>query len=122
MAVYPNYRPSSDNEMLYKFKSKAAGDLILLQGNGERILQIIGKEPGPKGIILPEQMPAAIQALESAVARAEQQRPDADQQDGGEADKDVPAADLVTLRQRAAPFIDMLKRCHEADKEIVWGV
>lgn len=122
MAAYPNYRPSSDNEMLYKFKSKAAGDLILLQGNGERILQIIGKEPGPKGIILPEQMPAAIQALESAVARAEQQRPDADKQDGGEGDKDVPAADLVTLRQRAAPFIDMLKRCHEADKEIVWGV
>ncbi len=108
--------------MLYKFKSKAAGDLILLQGNGERILQIIGKEPGPKGIILPEQMPAAIEALETAVARAEQQRSGGEKPDGDAVDNDIPAADRVTLRQRAAPFIDMLKRCHKADKEIVWGV
>jgi len=106
--------------MLYKFKSKAAGDLILLQGNGERILQIIGKDSGPKGIILPEQMPAAIEALEKAVAQAKSPST-TDGAAGADADKDVPAADRVTLRQRAAPFIDMLKRCHQADKEIVWG-
>ena len=41
--------------MLYKFKSKAAGDLIMLEPNGRRVLQIIGKEPGPKGIVLPEE-------------------------------------------------------------------
>ncbi len=107
--------------MLYKFKSKAAGDLILLQANGERILQIIGKDAGPKGIILPEQMPAAIAALEKAVAGAEAPST-TDGPGSAEADKDLPAADRVTLRQRAAPFIDMLKRCHKADKEIVWGV
>jgi hypothetical protein len=103
--------------MLYIFKSKAAGDLILLQANGERILQIIGKEPGAKGIILPEQMPAAIAALEKAIARAEA----APGQDG-ESDGDVPAADRVTLRQRAVPFLEMLRRCHAAQKEVVWGV
>ena len=107
--------------MLYKFKSKAAGDLILLQENGERILQIIGKDSGPKGIILPEQMPAAIAALEKAVAQAERAPPTESANDA-DADKDLSAADRVTLRQRAAPFIDMLKRCHQADKEIVWGV
>jgi hypothetical protein len=106
------------HNMLYKFKSKAAGDLILLQGNGERILQIIGKDPAPQGIILPEQMPAAIAALEKAVAQA--QKPSSGEAADGESD--MPAADRVTLRQRAAPFIDMLKRCHQADKEIVWGV
>lgn len=105
--------------MLYKFKSKAAGDLILLQANGERILQIIGKEPGPKGIILPEQMPAAIAALEKAIARAEAP---AEKNAEPEAGEEIPAADRVTLRQRAAPFTDMLRRCHQADKEIVWGV
>ncbi len=111
--------------MLYKFKSKAAGDLILLQENGERILQIIGKDSGPKGIILPEQMPAAIAALEKAVAQAESKPATESANDAdadADADKDSSAADRVTLRQRAAPFIDMLKRCHEADKEIVWGV
>ena len=34
--------------MLYKFKSKAAGDLIMLEPNGRRVLQIIGKDAQPK--------------------------------------------------------------------------
>jgi hypothetical protein len=105
--------------MLYIFKSKAAGDLILLQANGERILQIIGKEPGAKGIILPEQMPAAIAALEKAIARAEAAPGKDGEPDDG---SDIPAADRVTLRQRAVPFLEMLRRCHAAEKEIVWGV
>ena len=48
--------------MLYKFKSKVTGDVIMLQPNGQRVLEIIGKhsaaEPSTKGILLPEQMPA----------------------------------------------------------------
>ncbi|HYF41680.1 MAG TPA: DUF1840 family protein, partial [Ramlibacter sp.] len=42
--------------MLYKFKSKAAGDLIMLEPNGRRVLEIIGKDAGPKGIIQPDEM------------------------------------------------------------------
>lgn len=103
--------------MLYTFKSPAAGNLIMLQPNGERVLEIIGKDSGPKGIILPEQMPDAIAALESAMTQEEPQAgPD---KNAGDAS---PASDAVSLRQRAAPFVQMLKRCHEAGKEIVWGV
>ena len=108
--------------MLYKFKSKAAGDIIMLEPNGRRVLEIIGKDAGPKGIILPEDMPAAIQALDRAIAREE-----ADQQaavDEAKAKGEVPPRfdGAVSLRQRAVPFIDMLKRCSSAGKEIVWGV
>ena len=53
--------------MLYKFKSKVTGDLIMLEPNGRRVLQIIGKDPGPQGIILPAQMAGAAQALEGGV-------------------------------------------------------
>ena len=56
--------------MLYKFKSKAAGDLILLEPHGRRILEIIGKDPGPTGIIQLPEMAAAARALELAVACA----------------------------------------------------
>lgn len=107
--------------MLYKFKSKAAGDVIMLQANGDQILQIIGKQPGPKGIILPEQMPAAMAALDQAIARGQAAQSDAANDADGTKD-DTPAADRVSLRQRAAPFIDMLKRCHKEGKEIVWGI
>ncbi len=111
--------------MLYIFKSKAAGNLIMLQANGERVLQIIGKDVTPKGIVLPEQMPAAIAALEKAIEAEESgkaEQPAPDPVEGKDKDKDGVGAERVSLRQRAVPFIDMLKRCHEADKEIVWGV
>lgn len=107
--------------MLYKFKSKAAGDLIMLEPNGRRVLEIIGKEPGPKGIILPEQMPGALDALESAIRREEagQQAAVEEAKAKGEV---PPTFDAVSLRQRAVPFMDMLRRCEKAGKEIVWGV
>jgi hypothetical protein len=107
--------------MLYKFKSKAAGDLIMLEPNGRRVLQIIGKDAAPKGIILPEQIPGAIAALEAAVAREEaDQKALADQaRTKGET---PPGAEAVSLRQRAVPFLDMLRRCQKAGEEIVWGV
>ncbi len=107
--------------MLYKFKSPAAGDLIMLEPNGRRVLDIIGKAPGPSGIILPEQMGAAIQALEAAVS-AEDAAQQANAADNSTPDAVPPKADAVTLRQRAVPFIEMLKRCQKAEKEIVWGV
>ena len=107
--------------MLYKFKSKAAGDLIMLEPNGRRVLEIIGKDPGAQGIILPEEIPAAIAKLEQAIAREEAERQAAI--DEAKAKGQVPPKfDAVSLRQRAVPFIDMLKRCEKAGKEVVWGV
>ncbi|MBI2770290.1 MAG: DUF1840 domain-containing protein [Burkholderiales bacterium] len=107
--------------MLYKFKSKAAGDLIMLEPNGRRVLEIIGKDAGPKGIILPEQMPGAITALEGAIAQeeAEQKTMAAEAKAKGQV---APRFDAVSLRQRAVPFLEMLRRCAGEGKEIVWGV
>ncbi|HEY0825817.1 MAG TPA: DUF1840 domain-containing protein [Ramlibacter sp.] len=107
--------------MLYKFKSKAAGDLIMLEPNGRRVLEIIGKDAGPKGIILPEEMPGAMKALETAIAREEAEHKA--MIDEAKARGEVPPKfDAISLRQRAVPFLDMLRRCSTAGKEIVWGV
>ncbi|HRH05059.1 MAG TPA: DUF1840 domain-containing protein [Burkholderiaceae bacterium] len=114
--------------MLFKFKSKVAGDLIMLEPNGRRVLQIIGKDPGAAGIILPAQMPSALQALELAITREEEAIEAAKQtaRQGKDALEtsisDAAASDAVPLRQRALPFIELLKKCHKADAEIVWGV
>jgi hypothetical protein len=107
--------------MLYKFKSKAAGDLIMLEPNGRRVLQIIGKDPGPKGIILPEEMPAATKAIEDAIVREEAEHKAAIDE-AKAAGKVPPKFDAVSLRQRAVPFLDMLRRASKEQKEIVWGV
>lgn len=107
--------------MLYKFKSKAAGDLIMLEPNGRRVLEIIGKDAGPKGIILPEAMPAAIAALEGAIAQEEAQQKAAVEEARAKGEA-APRFEAVSLRQRAVPFLDMLRRASQAGKEIVWGV
>lgn len=107
--------------MLYKFKSKAAGDLIMLEPNGRQVLEIIGKDAQPKGIILPEQMPAAISALEGAVEKDEAEHK-AVLDEAKAKGEPPPRTDAVSLRQRAVPFLDMLRRCEKAGQEIVWGV
>jgi hypothetical protein len=107
--------------MLYKFKSKAAGDLIMLEPNGRRVLEAIGKDAGPKGIILPEQMGPALSALEAAIAQEEAEHKAI--ADEARAKGEVPPKfDSVSLRQRALPFMEMLRRCEKAGAEIVWGV
>ena len=107
--------------MLYKFKSKASGDLIMLEPNGRRVLEIIGKDPGPTGIVLPPEMEAAAAALEQAIAREEAQQ-QALIDEARAAGKEPPEFDAISLRQRAVPMIDMLRRCAVAQREIVWGV
>ena len=103
--------------MLYKFRSKAAGDLIMLGPTGDQLLRIIGKEPAPKGIIEPVAMPAAIAALEKAVADEEAVRAQA------ESEGAPPLREgFISLRQRAWPLVEMLRRAQAADHEIVWGV
>ena len=107
--------------MIYKFKSRATGDLIMLEPDGRRVLEIIGKTPGPQGIIVVEQMLPAVAALNAAIAKAEADLKAAAEAAGGVDNVPTPR-DAVTLRQRAVPFIEMLKECAKAEREIVWGV
>ena len=121
--------------MLYKFKSRSTADLILQEPQGRRLLQIIGKEPGPSGIVTVAQIPAAIEALESAVLAEERQvaaqqqaaaaaRQDKSGEDSAEEDdnaEDAQRSEFISLRQRAAPFIDMLRRSAQGGHDVVWG-
>lgn len=107
--------------MLYKFKSKAAGDVIMTQPVGDRVLQAMGRAPAPQGIFLAEDLPALISTLEQAIDDEERarERLQAEAKARGET---PPPREAVTLRQRAWPLIEMMKRAQQADKEIVWGV
>ena len=94
--------------MLYKFKSQATADVIMLEVNGRQLLEIIGKKPGPQGLITAAQVPAAVAALQAATTHEEalpKQRVDSDAEDEGSA-----KGAGVWLRQRAAPRRDQLQR------------
>lgn len=109
---------------MYKFKSRATGDLIMLEPNGRQILALIGKLDSPtagKGILLPTEMPAAIAALEAAVAEDEARRAKLAAQATAQGEM-PPKSEGISLRLRALPFIEMMRRCHRAGIEMVWGV
>jgi Domain of unknown function (DUF1840) len=100
--------------MLYKFKSTAAGDVIMLGPNGDQVMRLVGREPAAKGIFEVAHMPQLISTLEQAVAADDAARkPD---------DDEAPAkGDGVSLRQRVWPLVEMLRRCHAAREVITWG-
>lgn len=122
--------------MLYKFKSRSTADLILLEPQARRLLHVMGKEPAASGIVTAAQIPAAVAALEAAVLAEERQA--AEQQAAAaarakegsegrddsedEGDDTQRSSEFVSLRQRAAPLIDMLRRSAEEGHDVVWGV
>ena len=108
--------------MIYKFKSKAGGDVLMLGPNGDALLRTLGREPAAQGIIEPAAMPAAIQAIEQAVLADDAARAAARQ--AGEAGDDDAAGprEAVGLRQRFWPLVDLLKRAQQAGEAVVWGV
>ena len=136
--------------MIYKFKSKATGDLIMLGPHGDQVLRLMGREPAAQGIIEPAALPAALAALQDAVAAegaarsgaaggsatvtatatavggkadtaiASDAAADTDTDTDADADEDAPRG--VALRQRVWPMVEMLRRALAADVAVVWGV
>lgn len=107
--------------MHYTFKSKAAGDLLMMEPVGSELLRVIGQEPAPRGIIEPAAMPSAIKAIERAIARDEAQ-PTQAVADTAEVSTELSRDEAVTLRQRAWPLVEMMKRAQEENTNIVQGV
>ncbi len=109
--------------MIYKFKSKAAGDLIMLEANGRQLLKILQKnfpEQQIQGVLTVAQMPQALKAIEAALEAEDRSRAEVAQV-GDVADPPPGPSNTVSLRQRLMPFVSMLGRCMKAREPIVWG-
>ena len=106
--------------MIYKFKSQADADVIMLELNGDQMLSIIGKEPSAQGIVTVAQIPAAVRALEAAIITHEAAESQAVEHPPSTELSAV--GDSVRLRARAAPLIELLRNSAKAGKDVVWGV
>lgn len=111
--------------MLFKFKSQAASDLIMLEADARRLLKIMCGDDAVQGIVQASDLPRAIAALEWAVAQDEAARKQRAEQAepvvSGEDDEPV-VLGAVSLAQRAAPMLKLLKRCLSEESDVVWGV
>lgn len=107
--------------MLYRFKSQASAEIVMLQPNAEELLKIIGKSAGPTGIITVAQAGPAIAALKAEIQRRETLR-EAPPPDPNAEPNDAAKDEAVSLRHRATPFIHLLEESSAAGKDVVWGV
>lgn len=111
--------------MLFKFKSKNTGDIIMLQTHAQQILTILGRDAesvaSGRGIVQAEQIPAALVALQEAIVAEETAR-EAAIAEALANNEPTPVFAEVSLRQRAQPFTEMLRRCETDGDDVVWGV
>lgn len=104
---------------MFVFRSEAAPDIMMFGEVAKRMLEIIGKEPGERGVITVHQMPEAIARLRAAIAEDKaRHRPDGRENDES-ADSQGPR---VSLAQRAIPFVEQLELSLQRGKPVLWGV
>jgi len=107
--------------MIYKFKSKAGADVIMLAPQGDQLLSLIGRTPSPQGIVEAAALGAAVIALEQAVADDDAQFEQA-QAEAVAAGETAPRRASVSLRARLWPMVELMRRSASANADVVWGV
>lgn len=124
--------------MLFEFKSRATGSVIMTESVGKSMLEVIGKAPDARGIVTVAQLPEAIAALKAAVeaermeiaqmlaeaaaGRAGSGTGRTDDTDEMAGSDDAGTAAIIRFGQRAAPLIEMFERSLAAGRDVTWGV
>lgn len=119
---------------MIKFTAHSSAPIQYLKSDAKRLLRIIGKDDSSaQGIITEEQLPAALQALEQAIAR-EETAPEVEVGIGTpqhlpvhehahshahDAD-DKEAQSSVPLRKRALPLQQLLRQAQQDKEFVVW--
>jgi hypothetical protein len=112
---------------LVVFRSKAAGEIFMFAETARRIFEIIGKDEGPRGVITADQVPDALDRLQTAVdderaalKAAEDEARGADRRGNG--DTEVAGQRAITLGQRAFPLLEMLRAAQKKKVDVTWGI
>lgn len=112
--------------MIVTFQSAAAGDVIMFGDVAQRLMDIMGKEAGDKGIVTVEQLPEAIARLKAAIAEDKAQRAAVTDEDEPQSEPDPNSQTgqrpFVSLAQRAVPLLELLEWALKKKKPVVWGV
>lgn len=110
--------------MLYIFKSRASADVIMFGQDAKLLLEVMGKDTDPKGILTVEQLPAAIARLKKAAEDDRAQvRAHRAHLDTGNDHKAIEAdKTAIHLSQRAVPLLEMMQDSLKEGTPVVWGV
>ena len=105
--------------MLVKFHSSTSGEIMMFAETARTLLRILKKDCTARGVITLEQLPDEIALLRAAIERdaatagkASESAGDGEGGEGGE----LP----IGFRQRATPFLELLKRTLGKKGYLLW--
>jgi len=107
--------------MLYEFRSRATGTVIMTADVAEPLLRALGKRAEPRGIITVAQLPAAIERLERAKAAALESPAAPIQAPNGHPLESQEAPEPVSFGQRAWPLLELLRAALAGGRDVTWG-
>jgi len=111
--------------MLIKFHSKAVAEVLMLSQNAAPLLRAAGKSFGDdvpeRGVFTRDQLQAAIDGIQAAVAADDQAHAGHEDDDDNHDKPPVhPMAQAVELHQRAFPLLDMMRRSLAEGADVTW--
>jgi hypothetical protein len=110
---------------LVVFRSKAAAEIFMFAQSAQRILEILGKDDAPRGVITAADVQPALERLTAAVDAEKSALRDARTSGAGSrVDEPADSGDVspVSLAQRAFPLIEMLRAASKRGVDVTWGV
>ena len=107
---------------IVKFKSKAAGDIVMFKTNADQIFKIIGIDSSERGVIEPQDLAHAHAQLVAAInteRMAKAENPiDEDELDE---DEKIALKNYVSLEQRSYTLLKMLEAAQKKNVDVHWG-
>lgn len=103
------------------FKSKATGNLLMVNAHAEALLATLGKTAREPGILQVHEMPRALLVLHGLPDDAEPPGTPPPRDDDDREARDQLEA-WVSPRKRAWPLVRMIETAQAAGEPIVWGV
>ena len=100
------------------FQSEVGPDVMMFDKVAHAMMELMGKEKNTRGVVTPEQMPAAIARLKAAAEEDKALHRGEDKDGDGEEE----SAPRVGLAQRALPLIELLEYSLARQKPVLWGV
>lgn len=110
--------------MLIVFRSKSAGDILMLSQHALPVLQAAGKASGnevpERGIFTHAQLDTAIADIERAIGLSEDPPEPTEEELARQPDLGHPMRKPVGFRQRAYPLLEMLRLARQHGHDVMW--
>ncbi|CAM3834689.1 DUF1840 domain-containing protein [Rheinheimera salexigens] len=107
--------------MIVTFKSKAGSDTAYFKNIALKLLMMMGRDDKVPSAFYAEDVPAALQSLQQALAKLKQeQQQEQPQEDEADINQQQVKSEHVSIETRAQPLITLLTKAVKKQESVFW--